>query len=135
MSIDLSKYEKAKFSEKTTNISQIKYGYKVGYHLVVSYVAPNEYEYRDNEYRVYRSQDGLPAIDTTFATEKDAIRFAEWLRSIYEDHFILWVLYPYMPLFQVTHLTVENGTEYWEYLKVLKTKRGIEWKGYENDLL
>ncbi len=128
--IDLSTYEKAKFSEKTTNFSQIKYGYKVGNFLVVSYVEPNEYYAKDNQYRVYRSQDGLPAIATTFATEKDAIRFAEWLRSIYEDHFILWVLYPYMPLFQVTHLTVDRGEEYWEYLKVLETKRGIEWMGY-----
>lgn len=127
---NIRNYERTAFSEKTTNRSITKYGWKVGDDLLVSYVAPHEYATRDNQYRVYRSFDGIPAIKTTFATPEDAIRFAEWLTEIYGEFFILWTHYEEAELFRWTYLTVENGEEYWEYLKDLETKRKINWIGY-----
>ncbi|MHA1941926.1 MAG: hypothetical protein ACW97P_09385 [Candidatus Hodarchaeales archaeon] len=131
MKIDLSNYERTVFSEKTTNRSITKNGYKVGDHLVVSYSTPNAYRYKDNQYRVYRTNDGLPAIKTTFVSYEDAIRFAEWLRSIYEEYFFLWREYPYAEIFRWTYRTVKNGEEYWMYLKDLESKRDIKWNGYK----
>ena len=128
--MDLSKYERCAFSEKTTNRSVTKYGYRVGDDLVVSYVAPHEYAYRANQYRVYRTEDGLPAIKTSFVTPEDAIRFAEWLIEVYEEFFILWTHYPEAELYRWTYLTIKNGEEYWEYLKDLEDKRNIKWMGY-----
>ena len=133
--MDITKYERTAFSEKTTNRSITKYGLKVGDDLVISHVAPHEYLYRENQYRVYRSFDGLPAIKTTFVTQEDAIRFAEWLDATYRDengetYFILWTHYPEAELFRWTYLTIPRGEEYWEYLKDLEDKRNIKWSGY-----
>ena len=130
MKINLQNYERTVFSEKTTNRSITKYGYRVGDDLVVSYVAPHEYYHRDNSYRVYRSFDGLPAIKTTFVTPEDAIRFAEWLIEKYGEYFILWTHYEEAELFRWTYLTIPNGEEYWEYLLDLEDKRNIKWMGY-----
>jgi hypothetical protein len=129
--MDLSQYEQIAFSEKRTNRSVTKYGYKVGEWLVVSYVPPGQYE--GCQWRVYRSQDGLAAIDTSFATSKDAVRFAEWLKSIYEEYFWIWSEYPKAELYRWTYLTIENGEEYWKYLTELKTQRGIKWTGYNSN--
>ena len=128
--MDIQNYEKTAFSEKTTNRSITKYGRKVGDDLVVSCVAPMEYAYQENQYRVFRSADGLPAIKTTFKTKEDAIRFAEWLIEIYGEFFILWTHYPEAELYRWTYLTVDRGEEYWEYLKDLEDKRSIKWIGY-----
>ena len=121
-------YEQVAFSVKSTNRSMTKYGFKVGKWLVVSYVPPGQYE--GCSWRVYRSQDGLAAINTSFATPEDAVRFAEWLKSVYEDWFVLWAEYPFADIYRWTYLTVENGEEYWEYLKVLADERNIRWNGY-----
>jgi hypothetical protein len=134
MTIDTIKYEKILFSEKRTNRTVTKYGYKIGKFLAVSYVSPKFNQYIDNYWRVFRFTDGLPAIETTFTTKQDAIRFAEWLDGIYGDYFILWTHYPEAEIYRWTYLTIERGEEYWEYLEELKTKRNIEWKGYENEL-
>jgi len=128
LNMDLSSYETIAFSEKTTNRSITKYGYKVGDFLVVSYVPPNQY--KNCAWRVYRSQDGLAAIDTSFKTEEDAIRFAEWLESIYGEFFFIWTEYPRAELFRWTYLTIENGEEYWKYLEELKDKRKISWDNF-----
>ncbi|MHA2329761.1 MAG: hypothetical protein ACXACR_14695 [Candidatus Hodarchaeales archaeon] len=70
-------------------------------------------------------------MDTkSFATSKDAVRFAEWLRSIYEEYFWIWTEYPHAELYRWTYLTIENGEEYWQYLLELETQRGIKWIGY-----
>jgi hypothetical protein len=134
MNINIKNYERTLIKVKVNNTSITKIGHKVDEHLVVSHIAPQKfgYQYRENEYRVYRSWDGLPVIATTFNTKEDAIRFAKWISSIYKEHFHIWIEYPHIPLFQVTYLTVKNGEEYWQYLLDLETKRRIEWKGYEN---
>jgi hypothetical protein len=62
---------------------------------------------------------------------EDAIRFAEWLRSIYEEYFFLWREYPYAEIFRWAYRTVKNGEEYWMYLKDLESKRDIKWNGYK----
>ena len=121
-------YEQVAFSVKSTNSSMKKYGLKVGKWLVVSYVPPEQT--KNCSWRVYRSQDGLAAINTSFETAEDALRFAEWLRSIYEKWFVLWAEYPFADIYRWTYLTVENGEEYWEYLKVLEPQRNIKWIGY-----
>ena len=126
------KYEQIAFSEKSTNHSVTKYGYKIGKWLVVSYVPPSQYA--NCSWRVYRSQDGLAAINTSFETAEDAVRFAEWLRSIYEKYFILWTHYSFADIYRWTYLTVENGEEYWEYLKVLEPQRNIKWIEYRNEI-
>ena len=123
------KYETVAFSEKSTNRSVTKYGYKIGKWLVVSYVPPDQYE--GCSYRVYRSQDGLAAINTSFETAEDAVRFAEWIRSIYEEYFVLWTHYAFADIYRWTYLTIPNGEEYWEYLKELETKRDIKWTEYK----
>ena len=133
------KYETVAFSEKSTNRSVTKYGYKVGKWLVVSYV-PLEQPYRSScTWRVYRSQDGLAAINTSFETAEDAVRFAEWLDKTYrnkrgESYFFLWYEYPHAEIFRWTYLTIPNGEEYWEYLKELEPKRNIKWSGYNRRL-
>ena len=126
--MNLSEYEQVAFSEKSTNRSVTKYGYKIGKWLVVSYVPPSQYA--GCSWRVYRSQDGLATINTSFETAEDAIRFAEWLKDTYEDYFALWSHYPFADIYRWTYLTVENGEEYWEYLKVLEPQRNIKWMGY-----
>jgi hypothetical protein len=126
--MDLSNYEQILFSEKATNRSVTKGGYKVGDFLVVSYVNPSQRREEYEQWRVYRSQDGLPAIDTTFKTPQDAIRFAEWLEEIYGDFFWIWNEYLHAEIFRWTYLTIENGEEYWQYLEGLKDKRDIEWR-------
>jgi hypothetical protein len=130
--IDTIKYEKILFSEKSTNRTVTKYGYKVGDYLVVSYVSPKINHYIDNYWRVYRFTDGLPAIRTTFKEKQDAIRFAEWLDSIYGEYFILWTHYPEAEIYRWTYMTIENGEEYWKYLEELKDKRNISWIGYNS---
>ena len=123
-----NEYEQVAFSVKSTNRSMTKYGYKVGKWLEVSYVPPGQYE--GCSWRVYRSQDGLAAINTSFETAEDAVRFAEWLRNIYEKYFALWSHYPHADIYRWTYLTVENGEEYWEYLKTLEPQRNIKWMGF-----
>ena len=127
--MDFNQYERIVFSEKTTNRSLTKHGYKVGEHLVVSYVNPHQ-RLKSEQWRVYRFTDGLAAIDTSFRTAEDAIRFAEWLDNIYGEWFILWTEYPHAELFRWTYLTVENGEKYWKYLEELKDKRNIEWNNF-----
>lgn len=128
--MDLTAYEQVYFSDKTTNRTVTKGGYKVGNFLVVSYIHPKQKADKYEQWRVYRSQDGLSAIDTTFRTRQDAIRFAVWLDKIYNDFFFLWTEYPHADIYRWTYLTIERGEEYWEYLKELETKRNIEWMGY-----
>ena len=135
--MNLSEYEQIAFSEKSTNRSVTKYGYKVGKWLVVSYVPPSQYA--NCSWRVYRSQDGLAAINTSFETAEDAVRFAEWLDKTYIDeegisYFVLWTHYPHADIYRWTYLTVENGEEYWEYLKVLEPQRNIKWNGYVSEI-
>jgi hypothetical protein len=126
--MDLSHYEQIMFSEKTTNRTVSRDGYKVGDFLVVSYLPP--WRGDRTPWRVYRFTDGLVAIKTTFASPEDAIRFAEWLDKTYSEFMFIWTEYPHIDLYQITHLTIENGKKYWEYLKELKTQRNIEWSGY-----
>ena len=131
MNINLQNYERTLIKVKVNNTSVTKLGYQVD-ELVVAHIAPHKYkyQYRDNEYRVYRSWDGLPIILTTFDTIEDAIRFAEWITSIYKEHFHIWIEYPEAELFYWTYMTVENGEEYWHYLKDLEDKRNIKWMRY-----
>lgn len=127
--MDLSHYEQIMFSEKTTNRTVSRDGYKVGDFLVVSYLPPWRGRGK-TPWRVYRFTDGLPAIKTTFASSKDAIRFAEWLDKNYGEFFFIWTEYPHIDLYQITHLTVENGKRYWKYLEELEDQRNIRWNGY-----
>jgi len=135
--MNINNYEQILFSEKSTNRTVTKKGYRIGNFLTVSHIYPRQRPlvYSPNQWRVYRFTDGLPAIRTTFETKEDAIRFAEWLDKIYGEYFILWEHYPEAEIFRWTYLTIENGEEYWAYLEDLKKQRRINWKGYENELL
>jgi len=82
---------------------------------------------RKEDWRIYRSQDGLEVLSTTFKTSDDAIYFAEWLRSIYEYWFVLWTEYPNAELFRWTYLTVEKGEKYLKVINELEDKRKVEW--------
>jgi hypothetical protein len=122
MSIDKDQYEIVRFAVKTTNSTTTKSGYKVGKFLVVGFA-----DARRKSWRIYRSQDGLECIRTTFATADDAIRCAEWIREQYEDYFFIWTEYPNAELFRWTKYTIENGEEYMSFLENLVDQRNVEW--------
>ena len=126
--IDINQYEVIRFSDKTTNRSVTKSGYKVGKFLVVGYS-----DARLERWRIYRSQDGLMCLRTTFETSKDAILCAEWLDEAYRDErgasfFFIWNEYPNAELFRWTYLTIENGEKYWEVISKLDKQRNVKWK-------
>lgn len=120
--MDKRQYEIVKFSTKITNRTETRQGYRIGEFLVVSWA-----DGRKEDWRIYRSQDGLEVLSTTFKTSDDAIYFAEWLRSIYEYWFVLWTEYPNAELFRWTYLTVEKGEKYLKVINELEDKRKVEW--------
>jgi len=121
--MDKSQYEVVRFSTKITNTTTTKSGYRIGDFLIVSWA-----DERKEDWRIYRSQDGMECIRTTFETSDDAIQFAEWLRSIYEEYFFIWTEYPNAELFRWTYLTVEEGERYLKILEELENKRKVRWK-------
>ena len=121
--MDKSQYEVVRFSTKITNTTTTKSGYRIGDFLIVSWA-----DERKEDWRIYRSQDGMECIRTTFETSDDAIQFAEWLRSIYEEYFFIWTEYPNAELFRWTYLTVEKGEEYLKLLEALENERKVRWK-------
>jgi hypothetical protein len=121
--MDKSQYEIVRFSTKITNTTTTKSGYRINNFLVVSWA-----DERKEDWRIYRSQDGLECLRTTFETSDDAILFAEWLCSVYGEFFFIWTEYPNAELFRWTYLTVEKGEEYWKMLEALENKRKVRWK-------
>lgn len=121
--MDKSQYEVVRFSTKITNTTTTKSGYRIGDFLIVSWA-----DERKEDWRIYRSQDGMECIRTTFETSDDAIQFAEWLRSVYEEYFFIWTEYPNAELFRWTYLTVEEGERYLKILEELENKRKVRWK-------
>lgn len=121
--IDTHQYEIIRFSDRTTNRSVTKSGYKVGEFLVIGFA-----DARRNSWRIYRSQDGLECLRTTFETLEDAIQFAEWLRQHYEYFFFIWSEYPHAELFRWTYLTIENGEKYWKLIQELDKQRNVRWE-------
>lgn len=121
--MDKSQYEIIRFSTKITNISATKSGYRIGDFLVVSWA-----DERKEDWRIYRSQDGLEVLRTTFKTSDDAIHFAEWIRSIYEPYFFIWTEYPNAELFRWTYLTVENGEKYLNFLDSIENEKKVTWE-------
>ncbi|MHA2094599.1 MAG: hypothetical protein ACW98F_08220 [Candidatus Hodarchaeales archaeon] len=134
MSIDLKTYEVVRFSTKTTNRTVTRTGYKVGTFLVVGWS-----DEMHKAWRIYRSQDGLECIGTTFQTSKDAIQFAEWIDKTYrneegESYFFVWSEYPHAELFRWTHLTIENGEKYWKALSEIRNMRNTTWEDVQRIL-
>jgi len=121
--MDKSQYEIIRFSTKITNTTTTKSGYRIGDFLIVSWA-----DERKEDWRIYRSQDGLECLRTTFETSDDAILFAEWLCLVYGEFFFIWTEYPNAELFRWTYLTVEKGEEYWKMLEALENKRKVRWK-------
>ena len=100
-----------------------KSGYRIGDFLVVSWA-----DERKEDWRIYRSQDGLEVLRTTFETSDDAIHFAEWIRSVYEEYFFIWTEYPNAELFRWTYLTVENGEKYLKFLDGIENQKKVRWE-------
>lgn len=121
--MDKSQYEIIRFSTKITNINMTKSGYRIGDFLVVSWA-----DERKEDWRIYRSQDGLEVLRTTFETSDDAIHFAEWIRSVYEEYFFIWTEYPNAELFRWTYLTVENGEKYLKFLDGIENQKKVRWE-------
>jgi len=121
--VDKSQYEIIRFSTKITNINMTKSGYRIGDFLVVSWA-----DERKEDWRIYRSQDGLEVLRTTFETSDDAIHFAEWIRSVYEEYFFIWTEYPNAELFRWTYLTVENGEKYLKFLDGIENQKKVRWE-------
>jgi len=129
MTFNYKKYELIRFTKKTTNTSVTLVGYKVGDWLVVAHA-----DARQENYRIYRSRDGLPAIDTTFKEGKDAIQFAEWLDKTYVDkvedmsYFAVWTEYPHAELFRWVKYTIPNGERYMKILEVVEQQKNVRWE-------
>jgi len=119
--MDTSKYELVQFSDKTTNRTVTKFGYKVGDWFVIVFNS------RQKFWRIYRLYDGLTALKTTFKEVGDAIRCAEWLIEKYEPFFFIWKEYPYINLWRLTHLTVDNGELYMNVLEAMDEQRDVKW--------
>ena len=124
-------YEIIRFSDKTTNRSITRTGYKVGAFLTVGYADSRTNE--DASWRIYRYTDGLACLRTTFKTSDDAIQCAEWLDKTYRDEnnrsfFFIWNEYPRAELFRWTYLTVENGEKYWNVIRELDKQRNVKWE-------
>ena len=126
--IDINQYEVIRFADKTTNLSTIRSGYKIGKFLAVGYS-----DARLERWRIYRHTDGLACLKTTFETREDAIQCAEWLDKTYRDErgasfFFIWNEYPRAELFRWLYLTVENGEKYWEVISKLDKQRNVKWE-------
>ena len=119
-------YEIIRFSDKTTNRSITRTGYKVGAFLAVGYADSRTNE--DASWRIYRYTDGLACLRTTFKTSDDAIQCAEWLQQHYEPYFFIWNEYPRAELFRWTYLTVENGEKHWNIIRELDKQRNVKWE-------
>jgi hypothetical protein len=125
------KYEIILFSDKTTNRSELKSGYKVGEFLVVSNADVRVGKNR--RWRIYRYLDGLACLRTTFLKSEDAIQCAEWLDKTYRDEngesfFFIWNEYPRAELFRWTYLTIENGEKYWKLIERMDKQRNVKWE-------
>ena len=128
MKINKDNYEVVRFADKTTNSTTRKIGYRVGEFLVVGYA-----DSRRENWRIYRLQDGLKCIQTTFATSDDAIQCAEWIDKTYrnehgESYFFIWSEYPHAELFRWTSLTIEDGEKYWKHLDVIAKQKNVKWE-------
>lgn len=123
ISIDLQKYEIVRFSTKITNSTTTKTGYRIGKFLVVGFS-----DARREAWRIYRSQDGMECLKTTFQTAQDAIQCAEWIRKHYEPFFFIWTVYTHIDLWRLTHYTIKNGKKYMNFIKELDKQRNVRWE-------
>ena len=129
--IDWKKYDRILFSDKTTNRTTLRDGYRVGEFLAVSFSDNRMGE--DTRYRIYRYRDGHTCLKTTFLTAGDAILVAEWLDKTYRDEFedsffFIWNEYPNIDLWRLTHLTIENGEKYLKFLERLDKQKNVRWE-------
>lgn len=121
--IDIHDYEFVEFKCKISNITEKIRGYKVGQHLIVSHADIA----RGKNWRIYRLIDGRPFLDTTFLTREDAIAAAEWLSKAYEEYFCILQDYSEIDLWQLTHLTIENGVLYRDIIERIKDMKEMTW--------
>lgn len=122
MNINKDNYEIVRFSARVTNRTITKSGYRVGTFLIVALA-----DARKDSWRIYRSQDGMECLRTTFETSDDAIRCAEWLLDTYGEFMFIWTEYPNAELFRWTYLTIPNGEKYMNALEELADKRKVTW--------
>ena len=103
-------------------------GYKVGEWLIIAFAN----DYRES-YRIYRLNDGLPAMKATFEEASDAIQCAEWLDKTYynydEDfsYFFLRTEYAHAEIYRWTQYTIPNGEKYMKVLGVMDKQKKIRW--------
>jgi hypothetical protein len=122
MTVNPRDYEVTKFSAKVTNTRVTKKGYRVGEFLIVTYS-----DISRDSWRIFRSQDGLECLKTTFQKSTDALQFAEWIREHYEYFFFIWSVYPHAELFRWAQFTIPDGKKYWEAISQIKEMRNTTW--------
>lgn len=122
MDINLNDYEIVEFQVRVTNASKRIRAYRATQNLLVSYADVTGRK----AFRIYR-MDGKPFIETTFVTEIDAIQTAHWLEEIYKDYFFILEDYPSSELWQLTHMTIENGIRFRDVIEEIKDKKQIGW--------
>lgn len=115
-------YEFVRFSTRVTNTSVTRGGFRIGDFLIVSFS-----DERRNAWKIFRSQDGMECLGTTFKTANDAIRCAEWLLDTYGEFMFIWTEYPNAELFRWTYLTIENGEKYMKILEDIEDQKEIIW--------
>ena len=128
MNFNYNDYEINQYLIRATNRSVTERGFRVGDWLFVSYA-----DARGDSYRIYRINDGLPALNTTFKEASDAIQCAEWLDKTYVDriedmsYFCIWTEYPHAEIFRWTHLTIPNGEKYMLILEAMEKQKNVRW--------
>lgn len=63
----------------------------------------------NGKFKIYRLDTGIPLLKVNWDNIDDAIKFAEWLDSVYKDYFEIWEAMPEANIFQLAQWTIRNG--------------------------
>src|SRR3990167_11168446 len=71
-------------------------------------------------FKIYRIDNGKPAIDVKFVNADDAIQMAGMLDDIFGEYFDIWVAYPDADVFSLAKWISRKGLKAHEMIKIIK---------------
>jgi len=114
--------EKVRFIDHSTNEHRKKQAFRVGEHLLVSYIGDAD---RDR-YQIFKTVNGKPLFPAVFTTHIDAIQFAEYINSVYGEYLLLLYNYPDADIFGLAKWSVRNGIRIYETINQLNQLDGVK---------
>jgi hypothetical protein len=106
--------ETVEYIDNSTNRKLKKKAFRIGEHLLVSYVGT-----KDKTYQIFKAINGKPLFPAIFAEVKDAVEFAEFIDETYQDYLLLLENYPDADVFALSKWSVRNGIKIYETINEL----------------